>query len=298
MNNRYKMQTLGLIDYTTRFNSFLRHFKNADQNKIHEQIQSELNAQSKINNTNQINEKLNNIIKLIDTEIIELQNIYQKLSKNITDIDFTNNCLEEFKKSVNKINIMTNGLITFVKRYETTDPLIYKSYVLLIKDKLEKTEAITKNFNQISNIPDNNHLIPKQYSGTYDTASNFSLPKTTTHQLEQSLLVESDKSIELTEIVSERGKQISEIVSSMTQIHQQFVDVQIMVALQGEQINHIDDQIIKSLDYVEKGKTDIGVAQVYHEQSNSLKRNIVGGIIIFGTIATAITFGLKKTGIV
>jgi hypothetical protein len=64
----------------------------------------------------------------------------------------------------------------------------------------------------------------------------------------------------------------------------------------GEKIAHIDANVFKSLDYVESGTKDLGIATTHHDKANSTKRKIVGTLVAAGVIAGAVTFGIKKLG--
>jgi t-SNARE complex subunit (syntaxin) len=93
--------------------------------------------------------------------------------------------------------------------------------------------------------------------------------------------------------ITQREEGITDIHRSLIYLHQNFSDVLLLVANQGDVINSIDDSIIKSLDYTTRGVTELQSAVIYSKKSNSLKRVIILIILIIGVIAILISYFAK-----
>jgi hypothetical protein len=296
------MKALPLVDHTDRFNLYLRHMApkpiivstDAPTSAPTPTPISVSTSTPKIKPTDRIDQ----IISLIDQEIgkiVKINTMFDRFSPDMPLEQY----IKDIKSSVDNINMMSNSAMKLIKTYEETDKLIFRHYILIIKEKLQKTEHISseaKRF-QSSDIMSDLFTIPltdpASVSEPLNSGPAFATPASSA--LSQSLLTD-DHLVEMTHIVSQREQSINELARSMIEVHQQFVDLQIMIAMQGEKIAHIDANVFKSLDYVESGTKDLGIATTHHDKANSTKRKIVGTLIGAGAIAGIITYGVKKIG--
>jgi hypothetical protein len=217
---------------------------------------------------------IDRIISKLDGQIDELQKIVAQSHDFSTSIDSIS---KKFKICAHQINLTSGQAFNSIKVYEKTEPLLYRHYVLHIKDKLQKVESISSKF--------------KSYGFEEEKQ-----PETVDNYMPTSQLIQQNNSdIELDEKIDRRAQSIQQISQSMCEIHQSFVEAQIMIAMQGEQIDHIDQTVMKSLEYVEDGGKELNKALEYHNTGNRCKIWILIIVIILGIISLITTYLITKS---
>lgn len=287
------MKTLPLTDHTERF-KLLRASYAQQVGSVTVDIKS--NSDSSLPPRVRNVDKIDKVLTLIDQEIIHLSAIVDDAYRFDSKIDES---FKLFKACSDNINLMSNSVMGVVKAYEKPDPLVYMHYVLLIKEKLQKTEQISSRFRKIKMVSDE---MEQYYGGisdrkvSDDQSSEYSAEYGTErkHGDKVQLMKDQERVIEMERVVGERELSIQQVSRNMAELHQQFVDIQIMVAMQGEQIGHIDENIIKSLKYADEGVQEIVDASKYNEKANKTKRRVVGTLVVSGAFASLCAYAFKK----
>lgn len=285
------MKTLPLTNHTERFKLFRSSYGKQNDYIPTDTRDNTLGSYStqRVRNV----EKIDKVLNLIDQEIVKLNGIVDGAYQFDSKLD---ECFKLFKSCSDNINTMSNGVMGVVKAYEKPEPLVHMHYVLLVKDKLQKTEKISLRFRKLKIISDefDQYKMPE--------TNNAENPYTDFNEVHehndraQLMKYQEDqhKIIEMERVVSEREQSIQQVSKTMAELHQQFVDIQIMVAMQGEQIAHIDDNIIKSLKYADDGVKELEGAKKYNEKANKTKRRVVSTLVVSGVFASLIAYTFKK----
>ncbi|KAJ5072089.1 syntaxin-121 [Anaeramoeba ignava] len=88
-----------------------------------------------------------------------------------------------------------------------------------------------------------------------------------------------------------KHSEILNLEKSINEIQQLFIDMSNLVQLQGEHLNTIEDNVFKSVDYVEKGVEELQQARVYQKKSRR-KLCCIICLVLTIMIALSLTFGL------
>lgn len=95
--------------------------------------------------------------------------------------------------------------------------------------------------------------------------------------------------------IQERHHQILELEKSIVELHQLFVDMAVLVEAQGEIIDTIEDNVIKTDAYIEKGKNELVDANTYQKRIRKKKCFlIVCCAVIVGIILFVVTSSFKS----
>lgn len=306
------MKKITLTNYTHIFNDKFRENAIIDDNidvKIDEIYEGDSNSGQHIpmipkhnikenvkQNKIRTVERIDKLLDKIDIDIRELKNIVDESLSFESDTD---ELMKRFKIYSDQINILANNLLKIIKTYENNEPLVYRQYIVLLQERLRFAEAVSAKFKK-------HHIVLKQ--NKYETKTKMN-KKSNYDVIEQEMMDRRDdtddkpiqkqeqqlimKNDQLTRFVEERAELIDNIASSISELHQQFVDLQTLVAVQGEMIDHINDNMITSLKYTQEGAKELDEAKEHDDTYTKLKRKIYGGVIGVGVSATVVLGTLK-----
>ncbi|CAF0866149.1 unnamed protein product [Rotaria sordida] len=90
-----------------------------------------------------------------------------------------------------------------------------------------------------------------------------------------SILVDTQKAKQSLDAIEARHLDIIKLEKSIKELYNMFQDLAILVTDQGEMIDSIEHNVSKAVDYVERGKRDVGTAQQYAKKSFKRKVCII-----------------------
>lgn len=286
------MKILQLIDHTPYFKSSLINNNTSQETSLNNDI---FPPNTVVIDMNKENEKTENkkITDQLDLFLRRIDDFIENIHTNINSTyDFSTSIKEQcvnFTECTNNVNVLSNQFLTIIKKYEKSDPLIYRHYVLAIKERLQKMDDLAIKFKQSDIIAKELFAINSNSNNNIDNCNNDNYDDNfgTTQLMQKNI----DFNIE--QRITQREIGINNIYQSLNYLHQNFLDVLMLVADQGEAINSIDDSIIKSLDYTNKGVSDLRIANIYNNKNNNLKCKILIFIIIVGIICVLLSYFLR-----
>lgn len=301
------MKKITLIDYTDVFdekfreNTVIELNNKNDDDQLIPMIEKDEEKNDIEHKKIRTVERIDKLLEKIDVDIRELRIIVDESLDFESDID---DLMKRFKIYSDQINILANSLLKIIKTYEKTEPLVYRQYIVLLQERLKFAETIGSKFKEHHIcLRKNNNTIKVNKKNNYDVvmdqdnvsehnADNHNVGHSNENQqlLEQQMIMRTHH---LANIVEERAELIDNIASSISELHQQFVDLQTLVAVQGEMIDHINDNMITSLKYTQEGAKELDIAKKHDDTYTKIKRKIYGGIIGAGVSATVVLGTLK-----
>ncbi|VBB19031.1 putative t-snare protein [Yasminevirus sp. GU-2018] len=283
------MRSAPLIDHTLRFREYLdgdgTHHSKKDVVIEITDLRPDSNTESKTEQKAKLRvvDRIDKIIELIDSKTLELEKIVAEslnFNSNVDDV------AQKFKACSDQINTISAQVLKIVKTYEKSEPMVFRHYIVIVKEKLQTVEKISSKFRRSQGT---SYLTSNSSRDDFDTFDSKTSEQTM-------MLYRQDD--QLRQTVLEREQAIMQIERSVAEINQQFVDVQVMIAMQGEMIDTIDANVVKSLDYVKEGTEELHTAERYDNTNKKMKRRITASVVIGGVIATLTTFTLKKLQVV
>lgn len=137
------MKDIILIDYTEEFRKLLKDNsnKNLDSGIDFSEIKDDTeDSREQIDNREKI---IRDGFKTIDTKIEELKQIVDKTCD--FDVTIESQC-QLFNDCTNQITVMLSNMMVKIKPYKEKQPLVFRHYVLILKEKFTQVDKIATSF--------------------------------------------------------------------------------------------------------------------------------------------------------
>lgn len=111
----------------------------------------------------------------------------------------------------------------------------------------------------------------------------------------QNLLRETEDARQKLSAVQARHEEIVKLEKSIVEVHEMFLDLAILVESQGAMINNIEDNVLKTTDYVKTATVELDLARK-HQASFNKKRWCCIGLIVIIVLIIVIVLAVEFSG--
>lgn len=247
----------------------------------------------------QIEEIRTNIDK-IDESVSEVKKLYSLILSAPTSEQKTKDDLERLTVDIKKLaNSSRNKLKSIEKNIEedaerlSADLRIRKSQHSVLSRKF--VEVMTKyNETQVD--------FRERSKGRIQRQLEITGKSTTDEELEEMLesgssaiftsgIIESNISKQALSEIESRHKDIVRLESSIKELHDMFVDIAMLVENQGDMVNNIEVNVLKSVDHVETAKAETKKAVKYQSRARKKLIIIIVVLVVLALVILAIILG-------
>ncbi|KAK6468625.1 syntaxin-3 isoform X3 [Huso huso] len=104
-------------------------------------------------------------------------------------------------------------------------------------------------------------------------------------------IIESNISKQALSEIESRHKDIVRLESSIKELHDMFVDIAMLVENQGDMVNNIEVNVLKSVDHVETAKAETKKAVKYQSRARKKLIIIIVVLVVLALVVLAIILG-------
>jgi t-SNARE complex subunit (syntaxin) len=265
-------------DHTTYFNKL----QDQDQNNLDEEFSHVIIDMEVFDDSPdaKIQQKITSIFSELDIKILTLENI---ITKEINDFNSDyQSVMSKYESTLNDIKTDMRSAYDNLKKINNKNPLYKNIYVNLLYRLTkynEKINSINDKFMRIKDTFKRCQLTDISTITTTTSSHKRSNSDNVKHMQQQLILNTLD--IEM----NERDQGIINIAESVKELHHMFTELQILVEAQGQMLLKVEENVIKTLEHVEKGKEELKIG-------NELQKKTSKCCIIASSVMIFVIIGL------